>query len=302
MLGSWHTGGSAPTPACARRQRAWSRGTDLALSMFYRQCARRALAEPRERRSRWSASESSATRIGRWGRGGRHLALRPRIGGSVRVAIKRSSTSASPAADPRHQVLLRGEASAGEGRQTAGRRPSCARTTPRLATRLLRGAVGRGGLAARAARRPGDAAWAGSGATTCRGRTPARTSSCSAAAPARLRAGSWSGGRERHSRAWRWARRAAPPRSSIVDGETGRLCGARRWACWPRAVLRAGTIPQPGVAKLRAPGLEEAARARTAPEAAMAQLADGYDRIAEPAESPHPSSSSSAASTAKVRA
>jgi glycosyltransferase involved in cell wall biosynthesis len=72
------------------------------------------------------------------------------------------------------------------------------------------------------------------------------------------------------------------PASIVVDGETGRLCE-------PEAELLAAAVLQLADApawraKLGRQGLE-AARARTW-EAAMAQLADGYDRMTAAAEGP----------------
>jgi glycosyltransferase involved in cell wall biosynthesis/predicted metal-dependent phosphoesterase TrpH len=72
------------------------------------------------------------------------------------------------------------------------------------------------------------------------------------------------------------------PASIVIDGETGRLCE-------PAPNLLAAAIRQLADApawraKLGGQGLE-AARARTW-EAAMVQLAEGYDRVTEPAEQP----------------
>jgi glycosyltransferase involved in cell wall biosynthesis/predicted metal-dependent phosphoesterase TrpH len=72
------------------------------------------------------------------------------------------------------------------------------------------------------------------------------------------------------------------PASIVIDGETGRLCEAD--ACMlAAAVLQLADSPA-WRAKLGRRGLE-AARARTW-EAAMVQLADGYDRVTEPADQP----------------
>ena len=72
------------------------------------------------------------------------------------------------------------------------------------------------------------------------------------------------------------------PASIVEDGETGRLCEPDA-GMLAAAVLQMADSPA-WRAKLGRQGLE-AARARTW-QAAMAQLADGYDRIAEPAEAP----------------
>lgn len=72
------------------------------------------------------------------------------------------------------------------------------------------------------------------------------------------------------------------PSSIVVDGETGRLCE-------PDAGMLAAAIRQLADspawrAKLGRQGLA-AARTRTW-EAAMRELADGYDRVTEPADRP----------------
>jgi glycosyltransferase involved in cell wall biosynthesis/predicted metal-dependent phosphoesterase TrpH len=72
------------------------------------------------------------------------------------------------------------------------------------------------------------------------------------------------------------------PSSIVVDGETGRLCEADP-GMLAAAILQLADSPA-WRAKLGRQGLE-AARARTW-EAAMMQLADGYDRVIEPADRP----------------
>ena len=72
------------------------------------------------------------------------------------------------------------------------------------------------------------------------------------------------------------------PASIVVDGETGRLCDADP-AMLAAAILQLADSPA-WRAKLGRQALE-AARGRTW-EAAMLQLADGYDRIVEPADQP----------------
>jgi glycosyltransferase involved in cell wall biosynthesis len=68
----------------------------------------------------------------------------------------------------------------------------------------------------------------------------------------------------------------------VVDGETGRLCEPDA-AMLAAAVLQLADSPA-WRAKLGRQGLS-AAQARTW-EAAMTQLADGYDRVTEPQEEP----------------
>jgi glycosyltransferase involved in cell wall biosynthesis/predicted metal-dependent phosphoesterase TrpH len=72
------------------------------------------------------------------------------------------------------------------------------------------------------------------------------------------------------------------PSSIVVDGETGRLCEADA-GMLAAAILQLADSPA-WRAKLARQGLE-AARARTW-GAAMTQLADGYDRVIEPADQP----------------
>jgi glycosyltransferase involved in cell wall biosynthesis len=72
------------------------------------------------------------------------------------------------------------------------------------------------------------------------------------------------------------------PSSIVVDGETGRLCEADP-GMLAAAILQVADSPA-WRAKLARRSLE-AARARTW-EAAMTQLADGYDRVIEPADQP----------------
>jgi glycosyltransferase involved in cell wall biosynthesis len=72
------------------------------------------------------------------------------------------------------------------------------------------------------------------------------------------------------------------PSSIVIDGETGRLCDPDP-GMLAAAVLQLADSPA-WRGKLGRQGLE-AARARTW-EAAMAQLADGYDRVTEPLEEP----------------
>ncbi len=72
------------------------------------------------------------------------------------------------------------------------------------------------------------------------------------------------------------------PSSIIVDGETGRLCDADP-GMLAAAILQLADSPA-WRAKLGRQALE-AARSRTW-EAAMMQLADGYDRVIEPADQP----------------
>jgi glycosyltransferase involved in cell wall biosynthesis/predicted metal-dependent phosphoesterase TrpH len=72
------------------------------------------------------------------------------------------------------------------------------------------------------------------------------------------------------------------PASIVVDGETGRLCEPEP-TMLAAAILQLADSPA-WRAKLGRQG-REAARARTW-EASMLQLADGYDRVTEPAEQP----------------
>ncbi len=72
------------------------------------------------------------------------------------------------------------------------------------------------------------------------------------------------------------------PSSIVIDGETGRLCDAEP-AMLAAAILQLADSPA-WRAKLGRQAME-AARARTW-EAAMNQLADGYDRVTEPADRP----------------
>jgi glycosyltransferase involved in cell wall biosynthesis len=72
------------------------------------------------------------------------------------------------------------------------------------------------------------------------------------------------------------------PSSIVVDGESGRLCEAQP-AMLAAAIQQLADSPA-WRAKLGRQG-REAARARTW-EASMLQLADGYDRVTEPAEEP----------------
>jgi glycosyltransferase involved in cell wall biosynthesis len=68
----------------------------------------------------------------------------------------------------------------------------------------------------------------------------------------------------------------------VIDGETGRLCEPDG-AMLAAAILQLADSPA-WRAKLGRQA-REAARARTW-EASMMQLADGYDRVVEPAEEP----------------
>ena len=68
----------------------------------------------------------------------------------------------------------------------------------------------------------------------------------------------------------------------MIDGETGRLCDPDP-GMLAAAILQLADSPA-WRAKLGRQAME-AARARTW-EAAMTQLADGYDRVTEPAEEP----------------
>jgi glycosyltransferase involved in cell wall biosynthesis len=68
----------------------------------------------------------------------------------------------------------------------------------------------------------------------------------------------------------------------VVDGETGRLCDADP-AMLAAAILQLADSPV-WRAKLGRQAMESA-RARTW-EAAMMQLADGYDRVIQPADQP----------------
>jgi glycosyltransferase involved in cell wall biosynthesis len=72
------------------------------------------------------------------------------------------------------------------------------------------------------------------------------------------------------------------PASIVLDGETGRLCEADA-GMLAAAVLQLADSPS-WRSKLGRQGLE-AARARTW-EAAMGQLADGYDRVTAPPQEP----------------
>jgi glycosyltransferase involved in cell wall biosynthesis len=72
------------------------------------------------------------------------------------------------------------------------------------------------------------------------------------------------------------------PASIVIDGETGRLCEAEA-PMLAAALLQLADSPA-WRAKLGRQG-REAARVRTW-EASMLQLADGYDRVTEPADQP----------------
>ncbi len=79
-----------------------------------------------------------------------------------------------------------------------------------------------------------------------------------------------------------WRSTRAGPSSIVVDGETGRLCEPDP-GMLAAAILQLADSPA-WRAKLGRQAME-AARARTW-EAAMTQLADGYDRVIEPADQP----------------
>ena len=250
-----------------RPPRSWRRRADMALSIFYRQCGACSRRAP-PATSRSPASASSATAIGRWGRGVDTSRFDPRDPD----AIAECASSAAPGL--RDQGALRRAADQGEGRRAAGR------LLPRGRTRPIRGCT-----CCSAAAGPRRDSCASGSATAPRSSAGSRATSCPRAyasadiflfcQPDRhLRPGAGRGRRQRA--AGRRRRRGRPGLDRRRRRDRAALRAPTR-SMLAAALLQLADAPA-WRAKLGRQGLA-AARARTW-EAAMAQLADGYARRA----------------------
>jgi len=263
VLGSWHTELGAYTGLRSSSPEL-ERGMDMALSMFYRQCGRVLSPSP--------ASDESLARlgverdaIGRWGRGVDTSRFDPSLRdadsypGTIRalyvgrltrekgVDLLADSFIRAQEADPRLHLLL------------AGGGPEEGMLRERLGDRAtFLGWLG-GDELARAYASADLFLFCSQTDTFGQVLVEAGASGLPCVAVAE-------GG----------------PSSIVVDGETGRLCEADP-GMLAAAILQLADSPT-WRAKLARQALE-AARARTW-GAAMTQLADGYDRVIEPADQP----------------
>jgi glycosyltransferase involved in cell wall biosynthesis/predicted metal-dependent phosphoesterase TrpH len=277
VLGSWHTELGAYTGLRSSSPEL-EKGADMALSMFYRQCGHVLSPSP--------ASDDSLARlgverdsIGRWGRGVDTSRFAPELRDQEWLRHKTGSASASPAADPRTiKVLYVGRQTKEKGVDLlADSFIRAHEADPRL--HLL---LGGGGPEEDMLReRLGDCAtflgWL-EGDDLPRAYASADIflfcSQTDTFGQVLVEAGA--------SGLPSVAVDEGGPSSIVVDGETGRLCDAdpRMLAA---AILQLADSPA-WRAKLGRQAMD-AARARTW-EAAMTQLADGYDRVIEPADEP----------------
>jgi glycosyltransferase involved in cell wall biosynthesis/predicted metal-dependent phosphoesterase TrpH len=263
VLGSWHTELGAYTGLRSSSPEL-EQGADLALSLFYRQCGRVLAPSP--------ASDESLVRlgverslIGRWGRGVDTSRFDPalrdpdaypgeikvlyvgRLTSEKGVELLADSFTRAHEVDPRLHLLL------------AGGGPEEEMLRERLGDRAtFLGWLGGDDL---------PRAYASADVFLFCSRTDTFGQVLVEAGASGLPAVAVNEG---------------GPSSLVIDGETGRLCEPDA-GMLAAAVLQLADSPA-WRAKLGRQALE-AARGRTW-EAAMAQLADGYDRVTEPAEEP----------------
>jgi glycosyltransferase involved in cell wall biosynthesis/predicted metal-dependent phosphoesterase TrpH len=263
VLGSWHTdfGAYAGMRTSSPELAAW---TDLGLSLLYRQCARVLSPSPESDESLVRLGVERAL-IGRWGRGVDTSRFDPALRapdsypGEIRVLyagrltrekgvdLLAESFLRAHRADPRLHLLL------------AGGGPEAEWLRERLGDRATFLGWLEGDALARA--------YASADIFLFCSRTDTFGQVLIEAAASGLPAIAVAEG---------------GPSSIVIDGETGRLCEADAGVL-AAAVLQLADAPA-WRAKLGRRA-REAARARTW-EASMAQLAEGYDRVTEPAEAP----------------
>jgi glycosyltransferase involved in cell wall biosynthesis len=277
VIGSWHTELGAYAGLRSSSPEL-ERAMEMALSLFYRQCGRVLSPSP--------ASDDSLARlgieqalIGRWGRGVDTSRFDPGLRDQTGLRRQTESASASPAADPRTiKVLYVGRLTREKGVELlADTFLRAHEADPRLHLLLAGGGPEEGELRQRLGDRATLLGW-------LRGDDLARVYAsadiflfCSRTdtfGQVLVEAGA--------SGLPVVAVDEGGPASIVVDGETGRLCEPDA-AMLAAAVLQLADSPA-WRAKLGRQGLS-AAQARTW-EAAMTQLADGYDRVTEPQEEP----------------
>jgi glycosyltransferase involved in cell wall biosynthesis len=277
VLGSWHT--ELGAYAGLRSASAdLEKGADMVLSLFYRQCARVLSPSP--------ASDESLARlgierdaIGRWGRGVDTSRFDPGLRDQEWLRHKTGSALASPAADPRTiKVLYVGRQTKEKGVELlADSFIRAHEADPRLHLLLGGGGPEEETLRDRLGDRATFLGWL-EGDELPRAYASADLflfcSQTDTFGQVLVEAGA--------SGLPSVAVDEGGPSSIVVDGETGRLCDADP-AMLAAAILQLADSPA-WRAKLGRQAMESA-RARTW-EAAMMQLADGYDRVIEPADQP----------------
>jgi glycosyltransferase involved in cell wall biosynthesis/predicted metal-dependent phosphoesterase TrpH len=277
VLGSWHTelGAYAGLRSASPEL---ERGADMALSIFYRQCGRVLSPSP--------ASDESLARlgidwdaIGRWGRGVDTSRFDPGLRDQEWLRRKTGSASASPAADPRTiKVLYVGRQTKEKGVELLADSFIRAHDAdPRLHLLLAGGGPEEEMLRERLGDRATFLGWLGGDELPRVYASADLFLFCSRTdtfGQVLVEAGA--------SGLPSVAVDEGGPSSIVLDGETGRLCDPDP-GMLAAAILQLADSPA-WRAKLGRQAME-AAQARTW-EAAMAQLADGYDRLTEPADQP----------------
>jgi glycosyltransferase involved in cell wall biosynthesis/predicted metal-dependent phosphoesterase TrpH len=277
VLGSWHTELGAYA-GLRSDSGELERGVDAALSAFYRQCGRVLSPSP--------ASDESLVRLGvdralieRWGRGVDISRFAPELRDEHWLRRITGSASASPAADPRTiKVLYAGRLTKEKGAELLAESFLRAYAAdPRLHLLLAGGGPEEGMLRERLGEQATFLGWlegeelarayASSDVFLFCSRTDTFGQVVVEAGASGLPVVAVDEG---------------GPSSIVIDGETGRLCEPDG-AMLAAAILQLADSPA-WRAKLGRQA-REAARARTW-EASMMQLADGYDRVVEPAEEP----------------
>jgi glycosyltransferase involved in cell wall biosynthesis len=277
VLGSWHTELGAYAGLRSSSPEL-EKGMDMALSMFYRQCGRVLSPSP--------ASDESLARlgverdlIGRWGRGVDTSRFAPELRDLEWLRHKTGSASASPAADPRTiKVLYVGRQTKEKGVELlADSFIRAHEADPRLHLLLGGGGPEEDMLRERLGDRATFLGWLG-GDDLPRAYASADVflfcSQTDTFGQVLVEAGA--------SGLPSVAVDEGGPSSIVIDGGTGRLCDADP-GMLAAAILQLADSPA-WRAKLGRQAME-AARARTW-EAAMLQLAHGYDRVIEPVEQP----------------